>query len=170
MGDRPRPGGHPHHPHCHRHPPVQEVSAALRTPGDGHLALDSQALQAWCIQAQGSQHQPAPQPRAQREARKSRSSVCACVCLLPACGKEPRLHRAAERASVGVSPSVSGGCERVCLSASKHCPLPASYLQYFSLPQLLDDSSCLGLGRSRPSCRPMCPWTFTWQTSIACLL
>lgn len=44
MGDRPSPGSHPHHPHCHRHPPVQEVSAVLRTPGDGHLSLDSQAI------------------------------------------------------------------------------------------------------------------------------
>lgn len=44
MGDGPRPGGHPHHPHCHRHSPVQEVSAAFRALGDGYLPLDSQAL------------------------------------------------------------------------------------------------------------------------------
>lgn len=44
MGDRPGPGSHPHHPHCHRHPPVQEVSAVLSTPGNGLLSLDSQAI------------------------------------------------------------------------------------------------------------------------------
>lgn len=44
MGDRPCPGGHSHHTHCHRYPPVQEVSAGL-APGDS-LLLASQVL--WC--------------------------------------------------------------------------------------------------------------------------
>jgi hypothetical protein len=41
VGDRPCPGGHSHHTHCHRHPPVQEVSAA---PGSGGQNLPPASL------------------------------------------------------------------------------------------------------------------------------
>ena len=170
MGDRPRPGSHPHHPHCHRHPPVQEVSAVLRTPGGGHLPLDSQALPGRVYPGPEQPRQPAPRPRLSGDQEEQKQCVCTWACCLGVIRSLSLTQGWFTCIRGRVCPLVSVSVD-VCLCLSfKTLPSPGLLPSAPPVLLFLDGSlawlSRLGLGRPRPACPQIC----TWQTFIECSL
>lgn len=108
MGDRPCPGGHSHHTHCHRHPPIQEVSATPGSVGQ-NLPLASLLLSGAVLSGPSQ-----PGPWVQWEARMDRNSGSVCAHLQVCLYEE------------GLTPGMSVcfcACECVCLIYSFQEPL-----------------------------------------------